>query len=453
MEDIEKRLEKEWIVGRPPNLFQKQVAAAREALHSDASIGPVLIAEREPKRFLTIFISALLENRDLILASPDWSEKERETALRLTTPSRCFPPEWAGRYESQPGKTFRIQPGVTEILIPTGGSGGRMRFARHRWETLMAAAGGVCAFFNGEPINQIRALPLHHVSGLQQAMRTLAGGGLLRLTTARNLEETVLEIERPERWLLSLVPTQLFRLLKSPDITKKLRLMRGIILGGAGAAPPLLREAARNDLPIILSYGSTETAAMVTAQSVDDFRAGLRGSGRPLPHARVRIIPTPGVVIEAEKQIGEIDIQSMSLFSGYIGDSGGPAPDGWWRAGDTGWIDAGGRLHILGRSDEVINTGGEKVWPAEVEAAIQETELVVETAVIGTDDPEWGEIITAVFTPVRREKDPASIRNALADKLAPHKIPKRWIAVDELPKNPLGKIDRARLRAMAAEMK
>ncbi|MET0261394.1 MAG: o-succinylbenzoate--CoA ligase, partial [Rariglobus sp.] len=194
--------------------------------------------------------------------------------------------------------------------------------------------------------------------------------------------------------------------------------------------------------PLAFSYGMTETAAMVTALRSDEFIAGGRGSGAPLPHVQL--------VLDAEGRIG---VKSASLFRGYWPNM--REGDIWW-TDDLGHLDERGSLHVRGRRDALIITGGEKVDPAEVEAALRATGLFKDVAVLGVSDAEWGESVVACYLsdeadcPGGQKAGEQVINSHLLDHLAPYKRPKRYVAIpaSQWPRNEQGKVNRALLRAV-----
>jgi O-succinylbenzoic acid--CoA ligase len=204
-------------------------------------------------------------------------------------------------------------------------------------------------------------------------------------------------------------------------------------LGGGPVWPELAATARRLQLPVSLSYGMTETAAMVTAQQPAEFLAGSMGSGKPLPHV--------AIALTAE---GTVRVSGESLFHGYWPD---------WReerefvTADLGRFDERGELHLLGRSDATIITGGKKVTPADVEAALDATGEFEDVAVIGVPDAEWGQTVVACYPAQGRLPDLRKVEAALDASLAPHLRPKKFVAVMAWPRNAQGKLNRTALLA------
>lgn len=376
--------------------------------------GISVVNEREPARFMQALAAATAGGGDVLLADPNWTPEQR---VELEDIIRC--PGHAGAGE-----------GRGWLMIPSGGTSGKLKFARHDEETVGAAVRGFCAHFGLATVNAVGVLPLHHVGGLMTWMRCALTGGHYLPWSWQDLNAG----RRPAPpgsgdAVISLVPTQLFRLLSSPDAVDWLRGFRIIFLGGGPAWPDLLEGAARAELPLSLGYGMTETAAMITALRPAEFLAGARSSGQPLPHVRLAI-----------GDDGTVRVASESLFRGYY-----PA---WNDArefitSDLGRIDSRGQVHILGRADAMIITGGKKVQPAEVEAGLRASGEFSEVAVIGMPDPEWGEAVVACYPEGSRAPDVARATFALAS----HQKPKRFVAIADWPRNAQGKVNRAALRA------
>ena len=321
------------------------------------------------------------------------------------------------------------------MCIPTGGTGGGVRFARLDERTLTAAVAGFCAHFGLERVNAVGVLPPHHVSGLMARVRCAATGGEYLAAEWKSIEAGRRPLLSKANWVISLVPTQLQRLLQSPDAVVWLRGFRVIFVGGGPVWPELAEAAAAAELPVSLSYGMTETAAMVTALRPAEFLAGDRSSGAALPHARIALTNE-----------GVITITGESVFRGYFP---GECVSRELVTEDLGRIDERGQLHVHGRRDAVIITGGEKVQPAEVEAALRASGEFVDVAVVGVPDPAWGQVVVACYPAGGAQPDDAKVAAALAG-LAGYKRPKRFVAVADWPRNAQGKLNRVAVIAAVA---
>ncbi|MEM9164476.1 MAG: 2-succinylbenzoate--CoA ligase [Cyanobacteria bacterium P01_F01_bin.4] len=447
-----------WIVGCPADTFAAVVEQRIEQIaRLDRARPLVLIAESDPIVFLACFWAGLLQGCDLALTNPHWGQREWQQVFSLLTPDLC----WGEPAIPRPAPQTSLAPyPEPRILIPTGGTSGQVRFAIHTWATLSAAVHGFLDYFGGECIHAYCVLPLYHVSGLMQALRTWFSGGQLVVQPFKSLRQGDRQIQPAPAWFISLVPTQLHRLLSadtanhSTDFTTWLSQFQAILLGGAPAWPPLLAQARKQQLPIALTYGMTETAAQIATLKPQDFLKGLQSSGQVLPHARVTIQPEMDMAAIGQplpaNQVGRICIQTESLMLGYLPSSEADfAAEQSLRTqfypDDLGYLDPQGYLHIVGRTSHKIITGGENVFPTEVEAALWATQQVKDVCVIGLPDPDWGQIVTAVYVPAHDQVTAQTLKAALRKKLSAYKHPKQWMATATLPRNAQGKVNRQAL--------
>jgi O-succinylbenzoic acid--CoA ligase len=377
---------------------------------------PVVVCDRDPVRFMQAFAAATAGNGPVFLADPGWGVAERATLDQV-----------AGSQISD----FKSQMQLAWLAVPTGGSSGSIRFARHDQDTIAAAVGGFTRHFGVERVHAVGLLPLHHVSGLMAWMRCALTGGEYRPWSWDDLVAGQRPALEPGDWFLSLVPTQLQRLLGQAAAVDWLRRFRVISVGGGPVWPELAAAAAAARLPVSLGYGMTETMAMVTAQLPEEFAAGDRSAGRALPHARISVEAGGAVAAAGE-----------SVFRGYWPDE---STNRRFVTSDAGELDPAGRLQLLGRRDAVIITGGKKVQPEEVEAVLRSTGLFPDVAVIGLPDRDWGEVVVACH-PTGAAVTPEKL-SPLLSSLASFKRPKRYVALPDWPRNAQGKLSRAALRA------
>ncbi len=435
-----KDLRRDWIEGVGGDAFARRVERRMARIRGCGVAAPargVLIAESDPVRFAAAFFAALQLRVPTILANRRWGRLEWREVARQFDPALMF-----GAAPLSPGKRgCRLpQSAPSTILIPTGGSSGGVKFAVHRWETLAAACEGMPGLIGPGPVNHCCVLPLFHVSGLMQLMRSFVSGGRLAFTDLKGLHAGRFPDIEPGTLCLSLVPTQLQRLMTSKAAVRRLLLARAIFLGGAPAPDSVLGRARELRLPVFLSYGMTETAAMVAALPPDEFLAGQTNAGRPLSHVRIDVVDPDGGRCPVGVP-GRIRVRGRSLFEGYHGR---PPLDlsGGYLTDDEGFYDPMGRLHVLGRCDRLIISGGEKIDPAEVETAILETGAVEQVLVLGWPDPEWGRRLVAFYVSAGVESDPGRWKRELRAELAHYKLPKSMIEVKTLPLDARGKVDR-----------
>ncbi|GAA3152476.1 o-succinylbenzoate--CoA ligase [Planomonospora alba] len=322
------------------------------------------------------------------------------------------------RLDGRPCPDGEPVPPEVAVVIATSGTTGAPKGVQLSAAALRASASASLARLGAGPGERwLCCLPPSHVSGLQVLVRSLLGG-----------TEPVVHGGFDPRAVLgsgaehvSLVPTQLRRLLA---VSADLSVFRTILLGGAAAPPGLLAEARAAGARVVTTYGMSETCG------------GCVYDGRPLDNVDLLI-----------GDDGRIRLGGPVLFSGYRlrPDLTAAARDGgWFVTSDLGELD-GGRLRVLGRADDVINTGGEKVVAAAVASVVAEHPAVTDAAVVGRPDPEWGERVVAV---VASPAPPslAELRAFVKERLPAYAAPAELVVLPELPLLPNGKPDLAALR-------
>ncbi|MBW4459559.1 MAG: AMP-binding protein [Nodosilinea sp. WJT8-NPBG4] len=438
----------DWLIGPSSQEFWQRLgeltpvfATYRESCGSHSS--GVLIAEPEPLQFLTTCLAAWSEGCTVVLANSRWGDRERHQVQTLVNPK--WDEQVGPKIKSYPCQVAAGQPG--QILIPTGGSSGQIKLAVHSWNTLNASIEGFQSHFGVEAVQSYCVLPLFHVSGLMQALRVLASGGYLALQPYSDLKGGK-RAALPSGGFLSLVPTQLQELLAlGGELIPWLQSFRAVLLGGAPAWRSLLDQAQAAQIPVALTYGMTETAAQVATLLPEEFLAGHRSSGRPLPHVSLTILNDQGQPQRSRKP-GKIVIRSNSLAQGYLPSAGAAIAANSLTTDDIGYFDDGGYLHIIGRSSTKIITGGENVFPEEIEAVLLATGWVSDACVVGLPCDRWGQQLCALVvmdSPMPLKDLPEQLRSLLA----PYKLPKQWILVSSLPRTAQGKLSRPQALALA----
>ncbi len=448
----------------------------------------ILLCEADPEQFIGHFLAAVDAKAAIFLGNPHWQAQEWQQVFDFLQPDIIWGNNLAnnlanylGNYvdfqkcPSQPSnqKEFDQFFSLTKktknqaaIMIPTGGSSGKIRFSIHTWATLTASVSGFTEYFQVPKVNSFCLLPLYHVSGLMQFIRSFTTGGnlaifpsykeILNVLTSDSSEaipsQKILAEINPENFFISLVPTQLSRFLQQVIAADWLSQFATVLLGGAPAWPELLAKARKYQIKLAPTYGMTETASQIVTLKPSAFLAGNQSCGQVLPHAQVSICNEDGQLLGVN-QIGLIKIRTKSLALGYYppGASISPLEENSpeYTSDDLGFFDADGDLNIVGRRSDKIITGGENVFPAEVEAAIRATGLVADVCAIALPDPDWGQAIAAVYIPHHLTVSPESLKIQLVDRLAKYKQPKYWVPVTELPRNAQGKINRDRLYQIA----
>ena len=458
---LQQRSTDDWLIGYESHQFNQLTQQFFQQL-SELSTGrtppKILLAEPHPLRFLAAFVAAVAASCPVFLCNPNWVQQEWQQVFELVQPDFIFGEaahsslSVSSSPSLPPFSVLSRNSGL--IMIPTGGSSGKIRFAIHTWETLMASVRGFYHYFGNESVNSFCILPLYHVSGLMQFMRSFTTGGRLAIQSFKQVKlGNFLDIN-PTNFFISLVPTQLQCCLQNPQLTHWLSQFKTVFLGGAPAWESLLEQARYHNIALALAYGMTETASQVVTLKPEDFLAGNNSCGQVLPHAQVTIRSFTGEILGTH-QTGMITIQAESLALGYYpeiqGNDGNNLPNPKsktqnLKSDDLGFFDEQGYLKIVGRSSQKIITGGENVFPAEVEAAIQSTQLVTDICVIGIPDNRWGQVVTAVYVPHTATPSTPGLQAAIEDQLSKYKRPKHWIPVDQLPRNAQGKVNYEQLQ-------
>ena len=332
-------------------------------------------------------------------------------------------------------------------LIATSGSTGEPRIARLSHRALGAAAAALSEHLGVEDDRWLLALPLAHVGGLSILVRAVRERRTVVLfaperSLLTELESLARVIERRRVTLVSLVPTLLARLLEAPLEWCPPPSLRLVLLGGAPIPRALVTRARKRGIPLVPTYGMTETCAAVTLGRYADRLDTNPPAGELLASGVV----LPGVELRVTG--GAIEVRGPTLFSGYLGETKGHPPAAWLTTSDRGAFDARGELTVTGRTTDVIITGGENVDPAEVEAALLAVPGVRMACVFGTEDATFGELVTAlVVVSDHQPRATPDLASALAHALAPYKRPRHIELVETLPLTPAGKVDRRAAKA------
>ena len=339
-------------------------------------------------------------------------------------------------------------------LLYTSGTTGRSKGAMLTHENLRSNALALCGAWHFEPSDVlVHALPIFHTHGLFVACNvTMLAGSRMIFLPKFNAEE-ILEL-LPISTVMMGVPTLYTRLLQEPGLTRDACAQMRLFVSGSA---PLLAEThrewrARTGHAILERYGMTETNMNASNPYRGDRVPGSVGPA--IEGVEIRIVDEHTAVPVAEGDIGMIEIRGPNVFKGYWRMPEKTAsefrPDGFFITGDLGRIDQQGYLTIVGRSKDLIITGGYNVNPKEVEIEIDALESVLESAVVGIPDADFGEAVTA-FVVLKPEKSltQQEVLLSLRARLASYKLPKSIVFVEQLPRNAMGKVQKNLLRDMA----
>ena len=350
----------------------------------------------------------------------------------LERPEHFGWPGWPGWPE------WSKEPERAAVVFGTSGTTGHPRAVVLGRGAIIASAAASASNLGWEPNDRwLLSLPTAHVGGFSVLARCLIARRTVVLARSRTPEAFMEAVERHAVTLASLVPTQLVRLLEGWPWWRPPSTLRAILLGGAAASPVLVKRARAAGYPILKTYGLTEAGSQVATER---YRGPMSSEGAIGP-------PLSGVELRIDSD--RILIRGPMLMRNAGGD--------WYDTGDRGYLTEAGELVVWGRGAELIISGGENVYPAEVEVVLREMEAIEDAVVFGMEDPEWGQAVSAVvrFVPGRHLAWPR-IEKKLRIHLAGFKCPRRWVELDHFPRLPSGKVDRravceaARLRLAVA---
>lgn len=404
--------------------------AARFALgHGASPDRPMAFVATSERPTLELLYALVALGVPALLVHPRLVEAER---ARLVGGATLVEPDHA-RLEPLPDSVFpaRIDAERPLAILHTSGTTGQPKRVVLSRRAFIASAAASAANLGWQDDDRwLLCLPFAHVGGLSIVTRCLLARRTVVVARGAAPATLALHAARDGVTLMSVVPTVLKRMLDagirlSPGV-------RAILVGGAAASPALLARAADAGWPVLTTYGLTEACSQVTTQRYGTTNRGEQGSGHPMAGVEIRIVDDV------------IEVRGPTLATGYGG--------AWLRTGDAGRLDAEGRLHVFGRRTDLIVTGGENVYPAEVEAALERCPGVESACVFGIPDEEWGEVVAAMLAAGRDGPPPVeALENHLARELAPFKRPRRIKWVGALVYSANGKLDRAATSKLTGE--
>ncbi len=324
-------------------------------------------------------------------------------------------------------------------VLFTSGTSGQPKGTILTWRNHVASARASAAFLPLGPGDRwLASLPFFHIGGLNIIHRCALSGACVILPDSLAAEDLNRAIDGEGVTHASFVETLLRRVLAAREGRAFPAALRAIVVGGGAVSKGTLDACPQ----ALASYGLTESCSMATLVPPGAPEGVRRTSGLPLPGIEVRIAAD-----------GRIEIRGEVVMRGYLDDAIATREalrDGWLRTGDIGEIDDAGALRVLARREDLIVSGGENIYPAEIEGVLRGHPDVMDAVVIGIPDPEWGEVPLALV--VGRSRATAGILPFLRERLAGYKIP-RIVGVDSIPLLPNGKPDRAALRARYVPLK
>lgn len=446
--------------GLPPLDWQdlqrlaRRIAARLQAVR-DAP-GTVLIETSHPPTTLLWILGARHADWTVALSNARWSEAERR-AWQTTVEPHAVLPEGAGGGGAHRWNEIADHPvdlatyeaassrAGAALIMPTSGTSGRPRGVMLPDAAVQANArqfGERLAL--GADTRYLALAPLFHAAGLHVlTLPTLRAGGTVLLPNAFRPETALAALPLATHTVL--VPTLWHRLVEAGLNETHTSGLRVAISGGAPIAASLHQSLLERGVPLAHGYGLTEACAMVSLHLPEAGSRPPRPSdvGPPGTGTTIRVLGA-----RDPWSPGRILIRGPQIMQGYLNAPEATAEsfrDGYLDTGDAGWLDERGHLHVVGRMDDMIISGGENVFPAPVEAAIEEEPGVRRCAVVGAPDAHWGQRVVACIEPDGVPPSLQALRDALRDRVAAFALPRELVVLDAFPLLGSGKVDRRAL--------
>lgn len=327
-------------------------------------------------------------------------------------------------------------------IIFTSGSTSKPKAALHTFGNhYFSALGSNENIFFQKGDKWLLSLPLYHVGGLAILFRAMIRGGSVVIPNKTDpLSDSILKYQPTH---ISLVSTQLYRLMNDRKVTSNLKKMKAILLGGSSIPSNLIQKSIENELPIFTSYGSTEMASQITTTSPKEQHEKLYTSGKVLNHRQLKIAPDREILVKGD-----------TLFKGYINGNQHTLDlkEGWFEAGDLGYLDSEGYLSVIGRKDNMFISGGENIQPEEIEKELLKIDGVREAIVVPVKNEEFGYRPVAFIDKADNFPESEFFARFLQEKISRFKIPDYYFPLPDVNKNTGIKSNRVSLKTLAEEL-
>lgn len=292
-------------------------------------------------------------------------------------------------------------------------------------------------------------MPLFHISGYSILIRSVVYGMPIVLHDGFNEQKVIEDIRTYQITIMSVVSASLSRIVKELGDERLSEQFRCMLLGGGPASLALLNSCKNSGMPVFQTYGMTETSSQIVTLAPEDSIRKLGSAGKPLFPAQLKIVNRDGIE-QPPRAEGEIVVKGPNVTTGYLyceAENADKINDGWLYTGDIGYVDEEGFLYVLDRRADLIISGGENIYPAEIEGVLLSHHAVVDAGVIGMDDERWGQVPVAfVVCDDESVVTEAELTAFCQEKLAKYKLPKKIVFTDSLPRNASNKLLRRSLR-------
>lgn len=324
-------------------------------------------------------------------------------------------------------------------------------YGNHWWSAIGSALN--LGFSDGDC--WLCTVPLFHISGYSILMKSVIYGMPIVLHENFDAQKTIEDIREKKVTIMSVVGTTLARIVEALKETRLPGYFRCMLLGGGPAPLPLLKACVEKQIPVFQTYGMTETASQIVTLSPEYSLAKLGSAGKPLFPAQIKIVLDNGETAEANTA-GEIVVKGPNVTTGYLYRPEATSEKfrgGWLYTGDIGYLDEEGFLYVLDRRADLIISGGENIYPAEIESVLLSHPGIADSGVTGIDDPIWGQVPIAFIVKKEgySELQEDELRQFCLASMAKYKAPKRFYFVKELPRNAAKKLLRRHLSGLIQE--
>ncbi len=358
--------------------------------------------------------------------------------------------DWAEALAGGPAVKVDGDDALPVLIVYTSGTTGTPKGAVHTQASILwNAVNSAHAHDLVRSDHVLTSLPMFHVGGLNiQTLPAFHAGAAVTLHPRFDPQRWLQDVAHRRPTLALLVPAIMRAVVDHPDWPRTdLSSLRLLVTGSSPVPETLINAFHERGVPVGQVYGSTETGPVSIYLRREDAFRRIGYAGKAAVHCEIRLVGADGVDVP-RGEVGEIWVKGLNVMQGYWNDPENPAfQGGWFRTGDLGYRDDEGFYRVVGRSKDVIISGGENIYPAELENLLADCPDIAEAAVVGAEDPKWGEVAVAVI--VKRPGSTlgeAGVLKLFEGRLARFKHPRRIVFTDALPKNAMGKVQKLELK-------